>query len=190
MVVHREAEQDHEQEHRQPGGDPAVRVEVEQVLAPAPLEHRHQHPVGGRDREQVQDDRLHRDHDRAERDQQQHEREQRARSANTSGAAVFIGDRSSPSRPPSAPVTAYSTPADLADRRRAAGRRATSASALFETLVRAGALRAGSARVATVLSGLISTSIGVQCLARSRAPSASAPRWPCCIGGRVDVRRP
>ena len=38
VVVHREAEQDHEQEHRQPRGDAAVRLEAEQVLAPAALE--------------------------------------------------------------------------------------------------------------------------------------------------------
>ena len=51
-------------------------LEVEQVLAPAPLEDRDEHAVGGGDREQVEDDRLERDHDRAERDQQQQEREQ------------------------------------------------------------------------------------------------------------------
>ena len=76
MVVHREPEQDHEQEHRQPGGDAAGGVEVEQVLAPAPLEDRDEHAVGGRDREQVEQDRLERDDDRAERDQQEQEREQ------------------------------------------------------------------------------------------------------------------
>ena len=75
MVVHREPEQDHEQEQGQPVGDPAVRLEAEQRLAPAFLEHQGQHPVGRAHGEQVEDDRLDRDHDRAERDQHQHERE-------------------------------------------------------------------------------------------------------------------
>ena len=75
VVVHREPEQDHEQEQRQPVGHPAVRGEPEQRLAVAVLEDEHQHAVGGADREQVEDDRLDRDHDRAERDQHQQERE-------------------------------------------------------------------------------------------------------------------
>ena len=75
MVVHREAEQDHEEEHRQPGCDAAVPLEVEQVRAPAPLEDGHQQAVGRGHRQQVHQDRLDRDHDRAERDEQQHERE-------------------------------------------------------------------------------------------------------------------
>ena len=60
----------------QPVGDAAVRVEVEQALAPAPLEERDDHAVGGGDREQVEEDRLDRDHDRAERDEQEPEGEQ------------------------------------------------------------------------------------------------------------------
>ena len=43
-------------------------------LAPAVLEDHRQHAEGGRDGEQVEQDRLDRDHDRPERDQQQHER--------------------------------------------------------------------------------------------------------------------
>lgn len=39
----------------------------------AVLEDPHQDPVGGRDREQVEQDRLDRDHDRAEGDEQQQE---------------------------------------------------------------------------------------------------------------------
>ena len=75
------------------GRDAAVRVEVEQALAPAPLEDGDEHAVGGADREQVEDDRLDRDHDRAERDEQQQEREQRARSR-TRAAAVCFSARS------------------------------------------------------------------------------------------------
>ena len=75
VVVHREAEQDHEQEDRQPVGDTAVRLEAQQALAPAPLEDGDEHAEGRADREQVEDDRLEGDHNRAERDQQQSEGE-------------------------------------------------------------------------------------------------------------------
>ena len=75
VVVHREAEQDHEQEERDPGRDATDRLEVEQLLAVAVLEDEHEDAVGGADRQQVEDDRLDRDDDRAERDQQQDERE-------------------------------------------------------------------------------------------------------------------
>ena len=75
MVVHREPEQDHEHEDRQPLRDPAVGREAEQVRAPAPLEDGDEHAVGGADRQQVEHDRLARDHDRAERDEQEQERE-------------------------------------------------------------------------------------------------------------------
>ena len=75
VVVHRQAEQDHEQEQRDPGGDAADRLEVEQLLAVAVLEDEHEDAVGGADRQQVEDDRLDRHDDRAERDQQQDERE-------------------------------------------------------------------------------------------------------------------
>ena len=47
---------------------PPFELEVEEVLAPAVLEDGDEHAVGGADREQVQHDRLGRDHDRAERD--------------------------------------------------------------------------------------------------------------------------
>ena len=75
MVVHRQAEQDHEQEQRQPRLDRAGALEAEQLLAVALLEDQHEHAVGGADRQQVQHDRLDRDDQRAERDQQEHERE-------------------------------------------------------------------------------------------------------------------
>ena len=55
---------------------PPFDCEVEQALAPAPLEERDQHAVGGGHGEQVEQDRLDRDHDRAERDEQEPEREQ------------------------------------------------------------------------------------------------------------------
>ena len=119
MVVHREPEQDHEQEHRQPGGDAAVRVEVEQVLAPAPLEDRDQDAVGGGDRQQVQDDRLERRSrssgtrraaagTRSVEDEGEHERhaERFIASFQSVDAAVSPGDART------------STPGDLADRRR------------------------------------------------------------------------
>ena len=46
-----------------------------QSRAPAVLEHEDEQPVGGAGREQVEDDRLDRDHDRVERHEQQQERE-------------------------------------------------------------------------------------------------------------------
>ena len=76
MVVHRQPEQDHEQEQRQPRDDRAVRLEAEDALGPVVLEHEHQHAVGCGDREQVQHDRLQRHDERAEREQQQSEAEQ------------------------------------------------------------------------------------------------------------------
>src|SRR5438067_3106158 len=66
VVVHREAEQDHEQEQRRDGVDPGGGAEAEEALADAVLEDEHEHSVGGADREQVQHDRLDRDDDRAE----------------------------------------------------------------------------------------------------------------------------
>ena len=74
VVVHRQPEQDHEQEQRQPRRDRVAGGEVEQALRPLVLEDQHEHSVRRADREQVQQDRLDRDHDRAERDQQQQER--------------------------------------------------------------------------------------------------------------------
>ena len=75
MVVHREAEQDHEQEDRKERDDAAGRLEAEQLLPPAVLEDEHEDPVGGGDREQVEDDRLRCDHERAEGEEQEQERE-------------------------------------------------------------------------------------------------------------------
>ena len=73
VVIHRESEQDHEQEQRHPRDDRAVGVEAQERLQVAVLEDPHQDSVGRPDREQVEHDRLDRDHDRAERDQQQQE---------------------------------------------------------------------------------------------------------------------
>ena len=56
---------------------PPVWIEAEQALPPAVLEHEHERAVGGRNREQVEHDRLDGDHDRAERDQHQQERERK-----------------------------------------------------------------------------------------------------------------
>ncbi len=75
VVVHREAEQDHEQEQRQPGDDASVRVEVQEALEVAVLEDPHEHAVGRADRQQVEHDRGQRDHDRPEREQQEQERQ-------------------------------------------------------------------------------------------------------------------
>ena len=46
VVVHREPEQDHEQEQRQPVRHPAGGREAEQRLSVAVLEHQHEHAVG------------------------------------------------------------------------------------------------------------------------------------------------
>ena len=96
VVVHRQAEQDDEQEQRQPGRDAADRREPERLLAVAVLEDQRQHAVGRADRQQVQDDRLDRHHDRAERDEQQDER-QREHEARTRAAGATSSCRGSPS---------------------------------------------------------------------------------------------
>ena len=57
------------------GRDAGGRVEAEQALAESVLEDQHEDPVGRRDRQAVEHDRLGRNHDRAERDQHQDERE-------------------------------------------------------------------------------------------------------------------
>ena len=76
---------------------PPFDVEVEQALAPAPLEDRDDDAVRGSDGEQVEDDRLHRDHDRAERDEQEHEgeeqHERRRPAASSSGAPALKSSR-------------------------------------------------------------------------------------------------
>ena len=75
MVVHRQPEEDHEQQEREKRVDAACDLEAEQLLPVAVLEDEDEDPVGGSDREQVQEHRLRRDHDRSERHQHQQERE-------------------------------------------------------------------------------------------------------------------
>ena len=75
MVVHREPEEDGEEEERQPRLDRVHLSEAEELVADALLEDEHDQPVGGADREQVEQDRLHRHDDRAKRDRQQDEAE-------------------------------------------------------------------------------------------------------------------
>ena len=106
VVVHRQAEQDHEQEEGQPARDRAVRLEAEKPLRPRVLEHGDEDPVCRADRQQVEQNGLDRDHDRPEREQQQDERERRARSANTIGIRLFICSLKS-YVPAVIPVTAY-----------------------------------------------------------------------------------
>ena len=53
----------------------AGRVESEQPFGPVVLEDEHEHAVGGGDREQVEQDRLDRDHERAEGEQEDPEGE-------------------------------------------------------------------------------------------------------------------
>ena len=74
-VVHRQAEQDYEQEQREPGDDRTISCEAEQRLRPVVLEDGDEHAVGGTDRQQVQADDRRRELGRAERGQQQHESE-------------------------------------------------------------------------------------------------------------------
>ena len=75
MVVHREPEEDGEEEERQPRLDRVHLREAEELVADAFLEDEHDQPVRGADREQVEHDRLRRHDERAERDRQQHEAE-------------------------------------------------------------------------------------------------------------------
>ena len=74
VVVHRQSEEDHEQEQRQPCGYRPSGFEAQQRLTPTVLEDKHQDAVARANREQIQDDRLDRDDDRAERRQEQQER--------------------------------------------------------------------------------------------------------------------
>jgi hypothetical protein len=74
-VVHREPEEDGEQEERHPGLDRFHLVEAEQAGADAVLEDEHEQPVGGTDREQVERDRGSGDDQRAEDDGQEEERQ-------------------------------------------------------------------------------------------------------------------
>ena len=75
MVVHREPEEDGEEEERQPGLDRVHLRKAEELVADAFLEDQHDQAVRGTDREQVEQDRLRRHDERAERDGQQHEAE-------------------------------------------------------------------------------------------------------------------
>ena len=54
LVVHREPEQDREEEERHPGLDDVDLLEAEEPGADAVLEDEHEQPVGGADREQVE----------------------------------------------------------------------------------------------------------------------------------------
>ena len=83
LVVHREAEEHREEEDRDPALDLAELVQPEEALADAVAEEDDEHPVGRRDREQVQEHRLQRQEQRAEGPHQQevgedeHRRDQR-----------------------------------------------------------------------------------------------------------------
>src|SRR4029450_4047690 len=70
LVVHREAEEHREEEHRDPALD-LVELRQAERLSGAELEGRHEDPVGSGDREQVEDDRLEREEQRAERPDEQ-----------------------------------------------------------------------------------------------------------------------
>ena len=76
LVVHRQAEHDREQHHRDERLDRPL-LDAEQAAQPAPLEDRDDHAERGADAEQVHHGGLQRDHERAEDDHQQ----QRARAA-------------------------------------------------------------------------------------------------------------
>ena len=156
VVVHREAEQDHEQEQRDPGRDAADRLEVEQLLAVAVLEDQHEHAVGGADRQQVERDRLDRHHDRAERDQQQHEREaeheaEHDRRPRDQDVDEVLG-------PAVTPFTATSAPASLPTVAGTTSARNASTDASKAPSVPLPLTE--SPTTATVLSGLISTREG------------------------------
>jgi hypothetical protein len=75
LVVHRQAEDDREHDHRQAGEDRAA-GDPEQGAEPAVLEDGDDDSQRGADREQVHDRGLQRDDQRAEHDHQQHGGEQ------------------------------------------------------------------------------------------------------------------
>ena len=75
LVVHREAEEDGEEEERHPGLDRVDLLEAEELVPDALLEDEHEQSVGGSDREQVERDRDGGDDDRAEGDGEQKEAE-------------------------------------------------------------------------------------------------------------------
>jgi hypothetical protein len=76
VVVHREPEQNREEEQREPGLDRINLLETEEVgdrfadLGPTLLEDQRDRSVGSADRQQVHEDGLHRQHDRAEDDRE------------------------------------------------------------------------------------------------------------------------
>ena len=90
MVVHREPEQDHEQEQRDHRVDPGGRAEAEEVLADAVLEDEHEHAVGRGHGEQVEQDRLRRDHERAEGETSMSTNANTSTNAKTSGSFDLI----------------------------------------------------------------------------------------------------
>jgi hypothetical protein len=67
---------DHEQQERHDRVDSRGGAEPEQPIGDAVLEDQDEHTVGGHDGQQVEQDRLRRDHDRAESDEHQPEREE------------------------------------------------------------------------------------------------------------------
>ena len=73
VVIHREPEQDREQEDRHPRGHRRHLTQAEELVADALLEDEHHQAVRGADRDEVEHDRLQRQHDRAEGDGQHHE---------------------------------------------------------------------------------------------------------------------
>ncbi len=81
LVVHRQAEQDAEQDDRLGGLDEAERLEAERRRQVAVLEDPDEGPEAGHDRQRVHDQRLGRQDDRAEQDEQheigRHDDEQR-----------------------------------------------------------------------------------------------------------------
>jgi hypothetical protein len=90
VVVHRQPEQDHEEEERQPRDDQAVRLETENRLRPVMLEDEHEQSVRRADGEQVERDRLQGHDDRSERDQQQNEGERKHERDHVGNAALHV----------------------------------------------------------------------------------------------------
>ena len=70
LVVHRQAEDDRQDQRRCQRVDIADVIEADQAVGPAPLEHDHQHAVGRAHGQQVHHDRLQRQHDRPHQHQQ------------------------------------------------------------------------------------------------------------------------
>ncbi len=123
LVVHAQAEDDREQQHRRDRLHVAERLEAEEAVEPAPLEDDHQHAVGRRDRQHVHQHRLDRQHDAAQH-QQQHEE---AQPDHEQRDLPQRRRRSPPCRPGSAPARRRRRSARRPARAcRAAGRRARS----------------------------------------------------------------